>query len=76
MKNFARECETIAEKFLASDALEKFAVDAHEKSKKKIIAAHDATAPQNKIQQKISTASRKSSARKILEFARIFPASD
>ncbi len=53
VKNFARECETVAEKFLTSDALEKFDVDIHSRAKKKVAAAIDSTAPQNEIQQKI-----------------------
>ncbi|MBQ6131121.1 MAG: amino acid adenylation domain-containing protein, partial [Selenomonadaceae bacterium] len=53
VKNFARECEAVAEKFLTSDTLEKFEIDEHIKSKKKTVAAIDETTPQNEIQQKI-----------------------
>ncbi|MBQ6006563.1 MAG: amino acid adenylation domain-containing protein [Selenomonadaceae bacterium] len=53
VKNFARECEAVAGKFLTSDALEKFDVEVHSHSKKKIAAAIDTTSPQNQNQQKI-----------------------
>jgi len=53
VKNFARMCEGVAEKFLTSDELETFDIDVHAKGKKKIAAAIDTTAPQNDVQQKI-----------------------
>ena len=53
VKNFARACEEVAEKFLASDVLEKFAIDDYIKSEKKVAVTIDTTAPKNKTQQKI-----------------------
>ena len=53
VKNFALECEKIAENFLTSDTLEKFVVVNQRKVKKSKVDSNDMTAPQNETQQKI-----------------------
>ncbi len=53
VKNFAVECEEIAEKFLTDAALEKFEIAHGVRAETKKIAAVDHTAPQNETQRKI-----------------------